>query len=117
MAPPALVTNAPWGLRNYAAHLRHLIIKGVASKDNPLFPLLGLRIVVDAGNGAGGFFATEVLAPLGADISGSVFLDGDGSFPNHIPNPEHPSAMASGAHAVLQAGADLGIVFDTDVDR
>jgi phosphomannomutase len=25
--------------------------------------------------------------------------------------------MASGSQAVLQSGADLGIVFDTDVDR
>ena len=77
----------------------------------------GFKIVVDAGNGAGGFFATEVLAPLGADITGSQFLDPDGSFPNHIPNPEHPSAMAAGARATTAAGADLGIVFDTDVDR
>lgn len=58
-----------------------------------------------------------MLAPLGADIRGSQFLDPDGSFPNHIPNPEHPSAMAAGAQATTAAGADLGIVFDTDVDR
>jgi len=102
---------------SYAAFLRNLIIKGVGSKDAPLFPLLGFKIAVDAGNGAGGFFATEVLAPLGADIAGSQFLDPDGSFPNHIPNPEHPSAMAAGAAAVKAVGADLGIVFDTDVDR
>ena len=59
----------------------------------------------------------QVLAPLGADTTGSRFLDPDGSFPNHVPNPEHPSAMASGAAAVRESGADLGIVFDTDVDR
>ena len=58
-----------------------------------------------------------MLAPLGANTAGSRFLDPDGSFPNHVPNPEHPSAMASGREAVLEAGADLGIVFDTDVDR
>ena len=58
-----------------------------------------------------------MLAPLGADITGSQFLDPDGSFPNHICNPEHPSAMAAGAKATTAAKADLGIVFDTDVDR
>ena len=58
-----------------------------------------------------------MLAPLGADTTGSRFLDPDGSFPNHVPNPEHPSAMKSGREAVLEVGADLGIVFDTDVDR
>lgn len=44
-------------------------------------------------------------------------LQPDGTFPNHPPNPEHPAAMASGAAAVRDNNADLGIVFDTDVDR
>ena len=80
-------------------------------------PLAGLRIVVDAGNGAGGFFADQVLRPLGADTEGSRFLDPDGTFPNHIPNPENQEAMASIRAAVLENRADLGIIFDTDVDR
>lgn len=80
-------------------------------------PLEGLKIVVDAGNGAGGFYAEKVLLPLGADITGSRYLEPDGSFPNHIPNPENKEAMASITEAVKQSGADLGIIFDTDVDR
>lgn len=64
-----------------------------------------------------GFYATQVLEPLGADISGSQFLEPDGHFPNHIPNPENEEAMASVCAAVKQHGADLGIIFDTDVDR
>lgn len=80
-------------------------------------PLEGLRVVVDAGNGAGGFYAESVLKPLGADTTGSRYLDPDGSFPNHIPNPEDPDAMASIVAAVRETGADLGIIFDTDVDR
>lgn len=80
-------------------------------------PLLGLKIVVDAGNGAGGFYAEKVLKPLGADITGSRYLDPDGRFPNHIPNPENKDAMASITEAVLETGADLGVIFDTDVDR
>jgi phosphomannomutase len=80
-------------------------------------PLQGLKIVVDAGNGAGGFFAHQVLEPLGADTSGSQFLEPDGSFPNHIPNPENAEAMASICQAVLEQQADFGIIFDTDVDR
>ena len=80
-------------------------------------PLAGLHIVVDAGNGNGGFFATKVLEPLGADISGSQFLEPDGHFPNHIPNPENKEAMASICEATVKAGADLGLIFDTDVDR
>ncbi len=80
-------------------------------------PLQGLKIIVDAGNGAGGFYATKVLQPLGADISGSQFLDPDGTFPNHIPNPENAEAMASICDAVISNKADFGIIFDTDVDR
>ena len=80
-------------------------------------PLQGLHIVTDAGNGAGGFFATDVLAPLGADITGSEFLEPDGMFPNHIPNPENETAMGFICRSVLKNKADLGVIFDTDVDR
>ena len=80
-------------------------------------PLEGFRIVVDAGNGAGGFYADKVLKPLGANTDGSRYLDPDGSFPNHIPNPEDKEAMESIMEAVRENQADLGIIFDTDVDR
>ena len=80
-------------------------------------PLAGFRVVVDAGNGAGGFYADKVLKPLGANTDGSRYLDPDGSFPNHIPNPEDKEAMQSITEAVKETGADLGIIFDTDVDR
>ena len=80
-------------------------------------PLEGFRIVVDAGNGAGGFYVDKVLKPLGAVTEGSRYLDPDGSFPNHIPNPEDKEAMESIMEAVRETNADLGIIFDTDVDR
>lgn len=80
-------------------------------------PLDGFRIVVDAGNGAGGFYVDKVLKPLGANTDGSRFLEPDGSFPNHIPNPEDKEAMASITEAVKETSADFGIIFDTDVDR
>lgn len=80
-------------------------------------PLEGFRIVVDAGNGAGGFFVDKVLKPLGAVTDGSRYLTPDGSFPNHIPNPEDKEAMQSIIEAVKETNADLGIIFDTDVDR
>ncbi|XP_024011612.1 uncharacterized protein LOC18019671 isoform X1 [Eutrema salsugineum] len=80
-------------------------------------PLVGFHIVVDAGNGAGGFFAAKVLEPLGAITTGSQFLEPDGMFPNHIPNPEDKTAMEAITKAVLDNKADLGIIFDTDVDR
>ena len=101
-------------LTPYTELLRQRIIAETGGGERPL---TGLKIAVDAGNGAGGFFATRVLAPLGADISASVFLEPDGSFPNHIPNPENREAMESLRRAVLAGGCDLGLIFDTDVDR
>ena len=89
-------------------------IRAATGEDKPLD---GFKIVVDAGNGAGGFYVDKVLKPLGADTTGSLYLDPDGSFPNHIPNPEDKTAMASITAAVKCANADLGIIFDTDVDR
>ena len=80
-------------------------------------PFEGMRIIVDAGNGAGGFFAERLLAPLGADITGSLYLEPDGRFPNHQPNPENREAMAAITKAVTETKADMGIIFDTDVDR
>ncbi len=97
----------------YSEILRNKIIAATGSQQ----PLKGLKVVVDAGNGAGGFFAAKVLEPLGADTAGSQFLEPDGSFPNHIPNPENEEAMAAISAAVLKNKADLGIIFDTDVDR
>lgn len=99
---------------DYAASLVSTIRKGAGQGDTPLD---GLKIVVDAGNGAGGYFVDNVLAPLGADTTGSQFLEPNGSFPNHIPNPEDPDAMDAIISAVENNKADLGIIFDTDVDR
>lgn len=104
-------------LSAYAQFLKNQIMIGVGHPNSYQKPLLGLKIIVDAGNGAGGFYATQVLEPLGADITGSQFLEPDGTFPNHIPNPEDKKAMASISKAVLEHSADFGLIFDTDVDR
>ena len=97
----------------YSKRLADMIRRAAGSER----PLEGLRIVVDAGNGAGGFYAEKVLKPLGANTDGSRYLDPDGRFPNHIPNPENKEAMESITEAVRETKADLGIIFDTDVDR
>lgn len=99
----------------YAADLVAKIRQGMATTLER--PLTGFHIIVDAGNGAGGFFAEKVLTELGADTSGSQFLEPDGRFPNHVPNPDNQAAMQSIQTAVLENQADLGVIFDTDVDR
>lgn len=95
----------------YCLAIKNLILKELPGGLN------GYKIVVDAGNGAGGFFADRILAALGADVNGSQFLNPDGSFPNHQPNPENKDAMASISARVKEVNANFGIIFDTDVDR
>ncbi|WP_036480361.1 phosphomannomutase/phosphoglucomutase [Myxosarcina sp. GI1] len=101
----------------YAAGLVETVRNAVNSSENFDRPLEGLKIVADAGNGAGGFYVDKVLQPLGADTTGSQFLEPDGTFPNHVPNPENQEAMAAICQAVIDNDADFGIIFDTDVDR
>jgi phosphomannomutase len=101
----------------YANQFVEQIRQAVNRPDDFDRPLHGLKIIVDAGNGAGGFYADRVLKPLGADITGSQFLEPDGTFPNHVPNPEDKAAMASICQATIDNHADFGIIFDTDVDR
>ncbi len=71
-------------METYAAILREKIIAAANGNEKPL---AGKHIVVDAGNGAGGFFAERVLAPLGADTAGSRYLDPDGRFPTMCRTP------------------------------
>ena len=98
----------------YSAHMRKIICETLGEGDQPL---KGVKILVDAGNGDSGFVVKKILDPLGADTTGSQYLEPDGTFPHHIPNPEDRKAMASIRKAVVDNNADLGLIFDTDVDR
>jgi phosphomannomutase len=100
----------------YSSQIVQTICQSVNAQDYN-HPLAGFKIIVDAGNGAGGFFVEKILKPLGADTTGSQFLKPDGHFPNHIPNPESQEAMDAIVKATIHSKADLGIIFDTDVDR
>ena len=110
---PATTVNSGTFMDDYAA----ILVDKVRTATNEDRPLDGFKVIVDAGNGAGGFYVDKVLQPLGADTDGSQFLEPDGSFPNHIPNPEDSAAMEAIKDAVSKTKADFGIIFDTDVDR
>jgi len=79
-------------------------------------PLKGLNIVLNSGNGSGGFFQ-KVLANLGANVEGSINISPDASFPAGIPNPENDKMIQETIQACEIANADLGILLDTDADR
>jgi phosphomannomutase len=75
-----------------------------------------LRVVLDAANGMAGLFLPPALERLAIDAV-PFFLDLDGTFPNHEPNPLLPENREFVIGKVREEGADLGIAFDGDADR
>ncbi len=75
-----------------------------------------LRVVVDAGNGMAGHTVPAVLGPLDLELTG-LYLELDGTFPNHEANPLDHSTLVDLQAAVREHGADVGLAFDGDADR
>ena len=75
-----------------------------------------LTVVVDAGNGMGGFTVPAVLSGLPLTIH-PLYFELDGNFPNHEANPIDPENMRDLQRAVLEFKADIGLAFDGDADR
>ncbi len=99
-------------LADYAAYLRSLV---------DLSGIRPLKVVVDAGNGMGGY---TVPAVLGDATLGSLpltivplYFELDGSFPNHEANPLDPANLVDLQAKVVEQGADIGLAFDGDADR
>ncbi len=74
------------------------------------------KVVVDAGNGAGGPTAVGLYRRLGIEVV-PLYCDLDGTFPNHHPDPTQPENVADLIAAVKREGAELGIALDGDADR
>ena len=99
-------------LTPYAEYLRGLV---------DLSGIRPLRVVVDAGNGMGGYTVPAVLGdavldPLPLTII-PMYFDLDGTFPNHEANPMDPANIVDLQRAVVAEGADIGLAFDGDADR
>jgi phosphomannomutase/phosphoglucomutase len=75
-----------------------------------------LKIVVDAGNGMSGYYMAPVYEKLGIQVE-CLYCEPDGTFPNHLPNPEDPETTKDLEAGVVKHKADLGIGFDGDADR
>ncbi|MBE7187128.1 phosphomannomutase/phosphoglucomutase [Jatrophihabitans endophyticus] len=100
----------------YAEHLRGLV---------DLSDIRPLTVVVDAGNGMGGFTVPAVLGDAVLPALGRggslrivpLYFELDGSFPNHEANPLEPANLVDLQARVVAEGADLGLAFDGDADR
>ena len=75
-----------------------------------------LKAVVDAGNGIAGSFAPELLRRLGCEVI-ELYCESDGTFPNHLPDPEMEENTRDLVAKVLETRADIGIAYDGDADR
>jgi phosphomannomutase len=94
-------------LTDYARYLRSLV---------DLSEIRPLRVVVDAGNGMGGYTVPAVVEGLPLHVI-PLYFELDGNFPNHEANPLDPANLVDLQAAVREHGADLGLAFDGDADR
>ncbi len=78
--------------------------------------ITGLRVVLDAANGMAGLYLPPVLERINIDAV-PFFLDPDGRFPHHEPNPLLEENRVFVENAVVENGADVGIAWDGDADR
>jgi phosphoglucosamine mutase len=76
-------------------------------------PLDGMRVVVDAANGAAWRLAPEALRRAGAKVD-AINASPDGTNINAGCGATHPEVVAG---AVVERGADAGVAFDGDADR
>jgi phosphomannomutase len=75
-----------------------------------------LKVVIDAGNGMGGFSVPKVFNDSNFEIV-PMYFELDGTFPNHEANPIEPANLVDLQKRVLVEKADIGIAFDGDADR
>jgi phosphomannomutase len=100
-------------LAEFAGFLRTLVDLG---------SIRHLKVMIDAGNGMGGYTVPAVLGTATGLPSLPIevvplYFELDGSFPDHEANPLDPKNLRDLQKAVVEHGADLGLAFDGDADR
>jgi phosphomannomutase len=112
LAPAPADTEEIDLLTDYARYLRGLV---------DLSGIRPLTVVVDAGNGMGGYTVPAVLGDAVLDALPltivPLYFELDGSFPNHEANPLEPANLVDLQKAVVAENADIGLAFDGDADR
>jgi phosphomannomutase / phosphoglucomutase len=76
----------------------------------------GMKVAVDGGNGCGGAVAAPLMREMGLETV-ELFIEMDGRFPNHHPDPTVEENMRDLQAAVKNSGALVGIAYDGDADR
>lgn len=76
----------------------------------------GMKVAVDGGNGCGGAVAAPLMRLMGIETT-ELYIEMDGRFPNHHPDPTVEENVRDLQAAVKKSGAQVGIAYDGDADR
>ena len=111
--------GAPMAMRNVGVEKSQSMLAEYVDYLLTLVDISGIRplkIVIDAGNGMGGYTAPAVFERLNAEVV-ELYFELDGTFPNHEANPIDPKNLKDLQKAVKKHKADIGLAFDGDADR
>jgi len=75
-----------------------------------------LTVAIDGGNGVAGVAIPSIFDRIEASLIG-LYLDPDGTFPNHHPDPLRPENLVDISALIAREHPDLGVAFDGDADR
>jgi len=75
-----------------------------------------VKVIVDAGNGAGGPYLPKILRNLGCEVK-EMFCEPDGNFPNHHPDPTVKENMTALISEMKKGEYEVGLGLDGDADR
>ena len=73
------------------------------------------KLVIDAGNGVADTVITDIFDALDFDYIG-LYLEPDGTFPNHHPDPSVEKNLVD-VKAALEKEGDIAFAYDGDADR
>ena len=108
--PPAAAAGRVTKQEMLDEYLDHVVSFVKADEISPL------TVVADAANGMAGLVLPHIAERLPIKLMG-LYMELDGTFPNHPADPIQPENQADLRKAVLEHGADVGLAFDGDADR
>ena len=76
----------------------------------------GIKVAADGGNGTAGVACPQILRRFGCEVH-ELYMDPDGDFPNHHPDPTVEENLSDIKKKIMEAGLDVGLAFDGDADR
>jgi phosphomannomutase len=92
----------------YINHLKEIV--------NPEHINSSIKFAIDGGNGAIGSVIDSLSSKYGLNYEG-IYMDVDGTFPNHPADPSNPKNLEELVNLVLEKNYQFGVAFDGDADR